>query len=71
MVVTNEILVKLNNCNIIYEVWEKLRETIENTMSVNQGHLIRNLVSMQLDESKSANGPRPHVHFHLHIKNLI
>ena len=57
MVVTNEILVKLNNSNIIYEVWEMLRETFENPMSVDQGHLMRKVVSIRLDESKSANGP--------------
>ena len=54
MAVSNEILVDLKGLASAYEVWEKLKATYENTTPVNQVHLMRKLVGMQLDESKSA-----------------
>ena len=36
-----------------FELWAKLKATYENTTPVNQVHLMRKLVGMQLDESKS------------------
>jgi len=54
MVVSDEILVDLKGLTIAYAVWEKLRSTYEITTHVNQVHLMRKLITMQLDESKSA-----------------
>ena len=49
MAVAYEILVNLKDYNSTYEVWEKLRVTNENTGIVNKVHLMRKLVSKQLD----------------------
>ena len=54
MVVFYEILVDLKGSVYASEIWGKLKTTYENTMPVNQVHLMRKLVGMQLGESKSA-----------------
>ena len=54
MVVFYEILVDLKGSVYASEIWGKLKTTYENTMPVNQVHLMRKLVGIQLDESKSA-----------------
>ena len=54
MAVSDEILVELKGLPTAYEVWEKLKATYEITTPVNQVHLMRKLVGMQLDETKTA-----------------
>ena len=54
MAVVDEILVDLKALPTAYEVWEKLKAMYETTTPVNQVHLMHKLVSMQLDEAKSA-----------------
>ena len=54
MVVSDEILVDLKGLESASKIWAKLKATYENSLPVNQVHLMRKLVGMQLDESKSA-----------------
>ncbi len=54
MAVSDEILVDLKGIATASELWAKLKATYEITTPVNQVHLMRKLVGMQLDESKSA-----------------
>ena len=44
----------LTGLTTAFEVWEKLKATYKITTRVNQVHLVRKLVCMELDESKSA-----------------
>ena len=54
MAVSDEILVDLKGLVSASKIWAKLKATYENNTPVNQVHLMRKLVGMQLDESKSA-----------------
>ena len=54
MAVVDEILVDIKGLPTAYVGWEKLKATYEITTPVNQVHLMRKLVSLQLDEPKSA-----------------
>ena len=54
MAVSDEILVDLKRLEFASKIWAKLKATYENSLPVNQVHLMRKLVGMQLDESKSA-----------------
>ena len=54
MAVSDEILVDLKGLVSASKIWAKLKATYENSTPVNQVHLMRKLVGMQLDESKSA-----------------
>ena len=53
MAISDEILMDLKGLTIAFEVWEKLKATYEITTLINQVHLMRKLVCMQLNESKS------------------
>ena len=54
MGVSDDILLELKGLRYAFEVWEKLRASYENTTPVNQVHLMRKLMHMQLDDSKNA-----------------
>ena len=54
MAVSDEILVDLKGLESASKIWATLKATYENSTPVNQVHLMRKLVGMQLDESKSA-----------------
>ena len=54
MGVSNEILLELKGLTYAFHVWEKLRTSYENTTPVNQVHLMRKLMRMQLDDSENA-----------------
>ena len=53
MVVSDENMVDRKGLVSAFKIWAKLRATYENIMHVNQVHLMRKLVGMHLDESKS------------------
>ncbi|MCO5614532.1 hypothetical protein L7F22_068815 [Adiantum nelumboides] len=54
MGVSNDILVELKGLRYAFQVWEKLRANHENTTPVNQVHLMRKLMRMQLEDSENA-----------------
>ncbi|MCO5607411.1 hypothetical protein L7F22_061607 [Adiantum nelumboides] len=54
MAVTDDVLTDIKRLTIAYAVWEKLTSSYENRTPVNQVHLMRKLVNMELDESKPA-----------------
>ncbi|MCO5572770.1 hypothetical protein L7F22_026529 [Adiantum nelumboides] len=54
MAMTDETVVNLKGLTKAFDVWQKLNGVYENTTPINQVHLMRKLVGMQLDESKSA-----------------
>ncbi|MCO5580964.1 hypothetical protein L7F22_034839 [Adiantum nelumboides] len=54
MAMTDETVVDLKSLTNAYDVCQKLNAVYENTTPINQVHLKRKLVGMQLDESKSA-----------------
>lgn len=54
MTVSDEILVDLKGLTNAFAMWGKLKAMYENTTPVNQVHLMRKLVGMQLDKSKTA-----------------
>ncbi|MCO5568519.1 hypothetical protein L7F22_022218 [Adiantum nelumboides] len=53
MAVTDDILHAIKGLDTSMVVWDKLKASYENTTPVNQVHLMRKLVSVELDESKS------------------
>lgn len=54
MAINDDILTDIKRLDSAYAIWQKLKSTYENTTPVNQVHLMRKLVNMQLDDSKSA-----------------
>ena len=54
MVVSYQILVDLKGLESASKIWTNPNATYENSTPVNQVYLMRKLVGMQLDESKSA-----------------
>ena len=50
----DEILIDLKGLVYASKIWAKLKATYENNTPINQVHLMRKLVGMQLDEFKSA-----------------
>ena len=54
MRVSDDILLELKGLRYAFEVLEKLRASYENTTPVNQVHLMRKLMRMQLDDSENA-----------------
>ena len=54
MGVSDDILLELKGLRYAFEVWEKLRANYENTTPVNQVHLMRKLMRMQLEDSENA-----------------
>ena len=54
MAVSDEILVDLKRLEFASKIWAKLKATYENSLPVNQVHLMRTHVGMQLDKPKSA-----------------
>ena len=54
MAVSDKILIDLKGLVSASKIWAKRKATFENSTPINQVHLIRKLVGMQLGESKSA-----------------
>ena len=54
MGVSDDILLELKGLSYAFQVWEKLKASYENTTPVNQVHLMRKLMRMQLDDSENA-----------------
>lgn len=54
MTVNDDILVDIKGLDTAFAIWQKLKATYENTMPVNQVHLMCKLVNMMHDEAKSA-----------------
>ena len=54
MGVSDDILVDLKGLIYAFNVWEKLKANYENTTPVNQVHLMRKLMRMQLDDLENA-----------------
>ena len=53
MAIVDDILVDVKGLTTAHAVWEKLKSSHENKSPVNQVHLMRKLVNLDLDESKS------------------
>ena len=53
MVVSDENSIDLKGLVSASKIWAKRKATFENSTPINQVHLIRKLVGIQLDESKS------------------
>ena len=54
MGVSDDILVDLKGLVYAFNVWEKLKANYENNTPVNQVHLMRKLMRMQLEDSENA-----------------
>ena len=54
MGVSDDILVDLKGLVYAFNVWEKLKANYENTTPLNQVHLMRKPMRMQLDDSENA-----------------
>ena len=65
MAVSDDVLTDIKRLDTGYAIWKKLKDTYENTTPVNQVHLMRKLVNMELDESKPASE-----HFHSDFKSV-
>ncbi|MCO5591745.1 hypothetical protein L7F22_045737 [Adiantum nelumboides] len=59
MAVTDDILPAIKGLDTAMAVWDKLKASYENTTPMNQVHLMRKLVSLELDEST----PHTTIHF--------
>ncbi|MCO5578087.1 hypothetical protein L7F22_031925 [Adiantum nelumboides] len=54
MAINDDILTDVKRLVFAHAIWQKLKSNYENTTPVNQVHLMRKLVNIQLDDSKSA-----------------